>query len=139
MSTSKRDGLHKTLFLCTHSMQNRYRLNLEFLVTQIKIISDERLILLFDCKSLLAVRDFFKSFLLKYLGTSISLLKVVHRLAERMTQLTDFQLWHLIKSRSNPCFKNQLGLSILQIFVISNNYGFLTENVSNLQNLKILF
>ena len=47
-----------------HSMQNRFLLNLEFLVTQIKLISDDEPILVFECNSIPEVGDFSSFFLL---------------------------------------------------------------------------
>ena len=47
-----------------HSMQNRFLLNLEFLVTQIKLISDDEPILVLECNSIREVGDFSSLFVL---------------------------------------------------------------------------
>ena len=52
------------LYFYAHSMQNRFHLNMEFLVTQIKLISDDGPILVFECKSVPAVGDFSSLFFL---------------------------------------------------------------------------
>ena len=72
-----------------HSMQNRFLLNLEFLVTQIKLISDDEPILVFECNSIPEVGDFSSFFfLLKVEIVLKGSLGVVNKLLKTKSLLT---------------------------------------------------